>query len=126
MRQVKSRNTSAEKALLAAIKAEGLKGWRRHYTRAFGVPDIAFPRQKVAIFIDGCFWHGCRKCYRQPKSNVGYWVQKVARNKERAREVNLNLKRRGWRTLRIWEHDAKKLQSGLVKKITKTIENSAK
>lgn len=121
MRQVKSRNTSPENVLVKEIKAVGLKGWRRHYKRAIGVPDLAFPKGKVAIFIDGCFWHGCHKCYRQPKSNVGYWKRKVKKNIIRARKVNLALKQRGWRIIRIWEHDVKRAKSNVVRKIVKAM-----
>jgi DNA mismatch endonuclease (patch repair protein) len=73
-----------------------------------GRPDFVFRRQHVCVFVDGCFWHGCPRCYRRPSSNRKYWDEKVKRNRARDRRVNQELRRRGWRVLRFWEHDLEK------------------
>lgn len=90
--------------------------------RLAGTPDIVFPGARLAVFIDGCFWHGCRKHSHMPKSNVAYWKKKFRGNKERDVRVNRKLKRQGWRVLRVWEHDiASELElfSRSIKKVLK-------
>lgn len=98
-----NRNKSTELRLIAIFRELGITGWRRNYDLP-GKPDFVFRAQKLCIFVDGCFWHGCSKCYRRPASNQDYWDAKVQRNKTRDREVNRDLRARGWRVLRIWEH----------------------
>lgn len=124
MRRVKSRNTAPEKYVLRAIRSARLSGWRRHYGKAFGTPDFAFPKQRVAIFIDGCFWHGCPKCLRRPKSNVDYWDKKVSANIARAKLVNRVLRDRGWKTLRIWEHSVQCLPEKTLAKIVDLVRHT--
>jgi DNA mismatch endonuclease, patch repair protein len=72
-----------------------------------GKPDIVFSEKRLAIFIDGCFWHGCPKCYRRPQSNQSYWDAKVAKNIQRDKANRVQLRRLGWTVLRFWEHDFK-------------------
>ena len=103
MRQVKSRNNkSTEIKLIEIFKNQSLNGWRRKY-KLFGNPDFVFPKQKIALFVDGCFWHGhyCRK--HTPKSNELYWTNKIKRNQNRDSEVGLKLSQMGWKVIRIWE-----------------------
>ena len=69
-----------------------------------GKPDFAFPKLKVAVFVDGCFWHFCPRCTATPKQNAKYWVDKKRRNKSRDRSVSRQLQHKGWSVLRIWEH----------------------
>lgn len=103
MAAVKSRgNQSTEKEMVRLLREYGLPGWRRHHPIS-GTPDFCWPRQKVALFVDGCFWHGCPRCYKTPKSNIWYWKAKVARNRERDHRIDLLLRRGGWRVVRIWE-----------------------
>lgn len=71
----------------------------------FGRPDFVFPKQKVCVFVDGCFWHGCPKCCRIPKSNEEFWEMKILGNALRDVMVSGALRRQGWKVLRIWEHD---------------------
>lgn len=103
MAQVKSTgNRSTEKNFIAVLRESNLLGWRRHYP-IFGKPDFVFPRAKVAVFVDGCFWHGHpRKC-RVPQSNREYWLEKIDRNIARDRLVTRTLKDKGWKVIRIWE-----------------------
>jgi DNA mismatch endonuclease (patch repair protein) len=73
---------------------------------------------RVVIFVDGCFWHGCPRCYRRPASNTKYWDSKVSKNRQRDRKVRVTLRRCGWRVLRIWEHElARKNQSRLLRRL---------
>ena len=105
MAQVRaSGNKSTELALLRILKNKGLKGWRRNST-IIGKPDFIFPKIKIALFIDGCFWHGCREHCRMPNSNQKYWVNKIHKNKLRDKHVKKELKGKGWMVIRIWEHE---------------------
>ena len=108
MRQVKSRrNLSTEEKLLAFFKANKITGWRRNFP-LYGKPDFVFPRRRVVIFADGCFWHGhdCRNT--RPADNQAYWEAKRTRNRDRDAAVNAVLAQKGWQVLRIWECEIKK------------------
>jgi DNA mismatch endonuclease (patch repair protein) len=107
MRSVKGRgNASTELKVVRLLREHHITGWRRHLPLA-GKPDFAFPKARVALFIDGCFWHGCPAHLRMPASNVEYWRAKVARNMARDARVTRELEARGWRVLRVWEHEIK-------------------
>ena len=97
-------NKDTELKLASILRAHGIKGWRRHRPVP-GKPDFIFPRQRLAVFVDGCFWHGCSKHGRKPHSNQHYWLAKMRRNKSRDRKVNHLLRNRGWNVLRLWEHE---------------------
>lgn len=105
MRRVKSTNTSIEIKLRKALWRRGLRGWRVHLKSVIGKPDIVFGNRKVAIFVDGCFWHGCPVCNRTPKSGNTYWENKIARNKARDIKYNEILVNDGWTLIRLWEHE---------------------
>jgi DNA mismatch endonuclease (patch repair protein) len=82
-----------------------------------GTPDIAFRRLRLAVFVDGCFWHGCPHHGTAPKTNTSFWVAKIRRNRQRDRQVNRSLKRLRWRVLRIWEHDVRDHVDRVIKRI---------
>lgn len=104
MRAVRSNdNRSTELRLIVIFRELGITGWRRKQDLP-GKPDFVFRARKLCVFVDGCFWHGCPKCYRRPASNQNYWDSKIQRTKARDREVNRKLRTRGWQILRIWEH----------------------
>lgn len=108
MRAVKSKgNISTELKLIKIFRMFGINGWRRNY-KLHGNPDFVFPKERIAIFADGCFWHGhnCRKT--APMSNIDYWRKKIKRNKERDKLVTQTLKVKDWRVIRIWECEIKK------------------
>lgn len=96
-------NRSTELALAALLRRHHLSGWRRNRA-LFGRPDFVFPGHKLAVFVDGEFWHGHPSLGRMPKTNRAYWRAKIARNRKRDRLVNRTLRRLGWRVLRLWEH----------------------
>jgi DNA mismatch endonuclease (patch repair protein) len=73
-----------------------------------GKPDFAFPKQKVAVFVDGCFWHGCPKCYTRPKTNRAFWDKKRTDNMARDKRVTRQLRWQGWKVIRIWQHSLQK------------------
>ncbi len=105
MSRIRSRdNKDTEIALIKLFRANGIRGWRRGWPLE-GRPDFVFPNRKTVVFVDGCFWHGCRAHSRPPKSNVQYWAQKLDRNKMRDRTVRRTLRKKGWRVIRLWEHD---------------------
>lgn len=108
MRAVKSKgNKSTELKLISKFKDKGIVGWRRNY-KLFGKPDFTFPKKRVVVFVDGCFWHGhnCRNTI--PKDNALFWVDKIKRNSKRDKLVSRTLRNNGWQVIRIWECELKK------------------
>jgi DNA mismatch endonuclease (patch repair protein) len=99
-----SGNRSTELRAVTLFRKGKVRGWRRGLPLP-GKPDFAFPAQKLAVFIDGCFWHGCPRHFRAPASNADFWRDKIARNSKRDREVGRLLRAKGWKVIRIWEHD---------------------
>jgi len=114
-----SGNKDTELKLAAIFRAAGITGWRRHQPVP-GRPDFVFPRARVAVFVDGCFWHGCPKHGRNPASNREYWLPKLARNRARDIAITKALRRAGWRVLRLWEHDLSD-SARAVRKVRSTI-----
>ena len=108
MRAVKSKgNQSTEGRLIEIFKSQRITGWRRNY-RLAGHPDFVFPQKRIALFADGCFWHGhnCRNVV--PSDNAEYWKKKIIRNKARDKTITKELTQRGWKVVRIWECNIKK------------------
>ena len=97
-------NASTEQRMIRLFRERGIKGWRRNRPLP-GKPDFVFPKLRIALFVDGCFWHRCPKCYHKPATNADFWEAKIGRNVERDKEVNLELKKRGWKVVRVWEHE---------------------
>ena len=100
-------NKETEIALARLFRAEDITGWRRH-TALVGRPDFAFRSQCVAVFVDGCFWHGCPKHSNMPANNRAFWKKKLTGNQTRDRLVTRTLRKTGWRVVRVWEHELKK------------------
>lgn len=109
-------NKETELLLLGILRKHGVTGWRRHL-RLPGKPDFAFPQHRLAVFVDGCFWHGCPQCYRRPKSRQEYWDAKFQRNKTRDRKVNRLLRRKSWRVVRFWQHELQRMPLSCVNRI---------
>jgi DNA mismatch endonuclease (patch repair protein) len=116
MATVRSKNTRLEEKLTVILNTAGLTEYIRYAQGLPGTPDIAFEKQKVAVFLDSCFWHGCPKHLRRPSSNTEYWQAKIERNIKRDCRQRAALRRLGWSVMRVWEHDLKKPE-----KITKRI-----
>src|SRR5688500_14154464 len=98
-------NKSTERTLRAALVRAGVQGWTMHAKVVQGKPDFYFLRQRVAIFVDGCFWHGCGSCGRVPKKNSGYWHAKIEGNRARDERTTAALSASGTTVLRFWEHE---------------------
>jgi len=132
-------NRDTELRLIAIFRANRITGWRRGASvssvssvvqnseserhRPFTVkPDFVFPKLKLAVFVDGCFWHGCPVHGTNPRNNAAFWRKKIAGNKGRDRLVNRTLRRMGWRVLRIWEHElAKKNERRMLSRLQRMI-----
>jgi DNA mismatch endonuclease (patch repair protein) len=97
-----SGNKKTEVRLARQLRGDGISGWRRHLPIP-GRPDFSFRKQKVAVFVDGCFWHGCPKCFQLPKQNRPFWKVKIDGNRKRDQSVNRRLRRLGWKVIRIRE-----------------------
>ena len=109
-------NKATELVLMQLLRRHGVTGWRRNQ-KVFGRPDFLFRRERLALFVDGCFWHGCPKHCKIPAGNRAFWRNKFAANKARDRRVNRELRRLGWQVVRIWEHDLAKRGAACVRKI---------
>ena len=103
MRRVHSRDTSCEMALRRALHRRGLRYSLKK--KLPGSPDIMFVAARVAVFVDGCFWHGCPDHCRRPTGNAGYWRAKIDRTIARDERVSRELAESGWRVVRLWEHE---------------------
>lgn len=105
MSRIRSKDTKPELAVRRTLWRHGLR-YRIHSRSVLGTPDVSNKRRKLAVFVDGCFWHGCPVCYVEPKTNVGYWQGKVRRNRRRREAVRAGLEAQGFRVVEIWEHEA--------------------
>jgi DNA mismatch endonuclease Vsr len=112
MAAVPSERTSLEQTLASFMWAAGVRGWRRTIRVERTRPDFAFPRHQLAVFVDGCFWHGCPQCCRRPATNTLYWHTKLDRNIERDREQTERLEHAGWSVLRLWGHEVERDPKG--------------
>ncbi len=127
MAKVRGRgNLTTEQALAKLLRAQGWSGWRRQQVvrgRAAGErfqtrPDFVFPVRRLAVFVDGCFWHGCPRHGTRPRGNAAFWRAKFRRNQERDRRDTRRLRGAGWRVLRLWEHELKpKARAVLLRKL---------
>jgi DNA mismatch endonuclease (patch repair protein) len=116
-------NKDTELALIKLFRQHRITGWCRNQ-KVFGKPDFVFRRNRLAIFADGCFWHGCLKHCKIPAGNRAFWNRKFAANKARDRRVNRVLRKNGWRVLRIWEHDLAKQGGACVRRIQAATKSS--
>ena len=107
MSRVKGKNTKLEIALRKYLYSCGIRGYRINSNKISGKPDIYFPKRKLAVFIDGCFWHKCPICFEAPATNTKFWSEKIERNVIRDREVNEALQKSGIKVIRIWGHQIK-------------------
>lgn len=118
MSRIRSRGTKPEIRLRKLLWLCGLRGYRLR-TKLPGKPDLVFSRARLAVFVDGCFWHGCPTCGdgRAPSSNKEYWDAKRARNKERDCRRTSELEGMGWTVIRLWEHEVMKAPDTCVARI---------
>lgn len=117
-------NVTTEMRMVQLLRSAGLKGWRRHLPLP-GKPDFAWPKKKVLLFVDGCFWHG-HNCNRNltPRTNKEIWKEKIARNKQRDRRVTRVLRCQQWHVIRIWECQLAKNPAACIARIRRTLFNT--
>lgn len=105
MSRIRKTDSKPEVTLRKALWAAGVRGWRLR-AKLPGTPDVVFSRARLAVFVDGCFWHGCSRCaIPTPRSNRSYWKPKIERNKARDVRVRRKLNGLDWSVLRLWEHE---------------------
>jgi DNA mismatch endonuclease (patch repair protein) len=129
MRAVKGKGTSLERRLFSMLAGMGLKGWRKNASDILGKPDVIFGNERVIIFVDGCFWHGCPYCNRKlPITNQEYWKGKISRNIAFAEWVNQQLTNQGWTVIRVWEHEIRDHQAmqGIRRRIRQAVNQEPK
>lgn len=107
MSKVRHKDSKIEVEFRKKLWAEGFR-YIKNSAKYFGKPDIVLPKYKTVIFIDSCFWHGCKRHGSIPATRVMFWTEKIDRNKSRDKEVNKYYKKEGWKAIRVWEHDLKK------------------
>jgi len=103
MSKIRSRNTGTEFLFKSYLKNKGIRGFRFN-KNIIGKPDLYFPKEKIAVFIDGCFWHRCKKCFIKPKSNIAFWNKKINGNVIRDKKTTKILRSKNISVLRFWEH----------------------
>lgn len=104
MASIRGKDTKPEITIRKLLWKEGVR-YRIHNKSIYGAPDISIKKDRIAVFIDGCFWHGCRRCYKEPTTNTAFWREKVHNNKKRRRKVRKVLKKQGWHVQEFWEHE---------------------
>lgn len=114
-------NASTELRLIRYLRRAKIFGWNRHYEKLPGKPDIVFREFRLAIFLDGCFWHGCPKCRLRPATNRKFWNDKIRNNRARDKRMDNKIRTKGWRILHFWEHDIKKNPQKIIIAIKKYI-----
>ena len=120
MSKVRSRDSKIEVIFRKALWKEGFR-YRKNSGKYFGKPDLVLPKYKTVIFVDSCFWHGCRKHGSTPQTRKKFWVSKITQNIERDEAVNQHYKKIGWRAIRVWEHEIKKDLRENIQKITRAL-----
>lgn len=104
MSSIRGKDTRPEIILRQLVLSAGYR-YRKNYRIGNKTIDLAFTKKRIAVMVDGCFWHGCPYCYRKPKSNKIYWNEKLRANKLRDKRANLEIRGAGWTVMRIWEHE---------------------
>jgi len=122
MQSNRGRDTKPELALRRAVHARGLRYFvnRRPIRIVRRTADMVFPSVKVAVFLDGCFWHGCPRHHTVAKTNADYWAAKVIQNRARDAETDRLLQEAGWKVLRFWEHEDPEVAAGVVVEVLRS------
>jgi DNA mismatch endonuclease (patch repair protein) len=118
-----SANKSTELLTIALFRKLAIKGWRRHVPLV-GRPDFVFRNARVAVFVDGCFWHMCPIHGTMPKSNAAFWAAKLSANRARDRRVARFLRAKEWRVIRIWQHDLRQRPVASIRRIERALERA--
>ena len=120
-------NRSTERRMAAILRARAISGWRLHSPDIPGKPDFYFEKPRIALFIDGCFWHVCPKCCRMPEGNAEFWRDKLTTTARRDQRIRRHLNRMGVRVIRLWEHDLERMTGrcqAVLAHLAKTLKNA--
>lgn len=117
MSRIRGKDTGPERRLRMALVRQGVAGFRVNDASMPGSPDVTFPASRLAVFVDGCFWHGCPRCYREPKSNKAFWRGKARMNRAKDRRDTAALAAAGWSVVRVWEHALKGSEDAFARRI---------
>lgn len=120
MSKIKGKDTKMEVFLRKMLWENGYR-YRKNSTKYFGKPDITLKKENTVIFTDSCFWHGCKKHFKQPSTRKLFWKKKIERNIERDKEVNAHYRKSGWKIIRIREHQLKKNPEKVIEKVLKRL-----
>lgn len=123
MSKVRNKDSKIEILFRKEIWEEGFR-YRKNPTNYFGKPDLVLKKYKTVIFVDSCFWHGCKRHREFPKTRKKFWENKISGNIKRDKQVNLHYKKTGWKIVRVWEHDVKKNLSKVVRKVTSNLKKT--
>jgi len=123
MSKIRSKNTKIENFVFRELRKRKIY-FQKHYKKAVGDPDIALPRKKKAIFLDGDFWHGYKFSELKKRLPKKYWVQKIERNVKRDKAYRLKLRKEGWKVLRVWENELQKKPKKTINKIIRFLSDS--
>lgn len=127
MRAIKSTgNLSTEWKFRSILIRNGIRGWKVHSKKVIGNPDFAFPEDRLVVFLDGCYWHGCPNCGHIPKTNHEYWSAKIGRNKKRDRANSRKLRQMGFKVIRIWECKLKRDPKKCLSRIVRALASNSK
>jgi DNA mismatch endonuclease Vsr len=122
MRAIKAKgNKSTEVRLRSMLARARVRGWKVHPKGVVGKPDFVFPEHRLAVFVDGCFWHGCPQCGHVPKANNLYWKAKIEGNQRRDLRNDQKLQEHGFRVLRVWEHELRLTPGRVVEMINNVL-----
>lgn len=120
MSSIRGKNTKPEITIRKLLWKVGIR-YRIHNKSIYGTPDISIMKNKIAIFIDGCFWHGCKRCYKEPTTNTAFWREKIHNNKKRRLKVRRILKKQGWNVQEFWEHQVNSSPQSVIDSIMQNI-----
>lgn len=114
-------NRTTEKRLRAHLVRAGIRGWKVQPSGLTGAPDFAFFEHRLAVFVDGAFWHGSPEFTRFPKSRVSFWREKIERNRQRDQGVNRTLRQSGWSVLRLWDYELEHDPTAVLNKLKRRL-----
>lgn len=116
-----SNNRSTERRLRSALVSAGVRDWKLRPAQTVGHPDFLFLHARLAVFVDGCFWHGCPRCGHVPRVRRAFWQTKIQTNRARDRRTSAKLRRRGFRVVRLWEHEVQQDATACVEKVVRAL-----